>query len=166
MNKTVSTIYTEYLTQCNDLTCRLNASRCASGRRYQILLYIQYIFNPLQWKVYTVFFFHKLPWCFGSNLTSQMKLKKGVKVSVREFKYIKSGTKTDHPCSHCIPAGACLSSPLIWQKDPNQALSLGLIVCDIHNTPLVNCYLHLDGEQVVLLKLWVLESLLSSQKNK
>lgn len=112
------------------------------------------------------FFFHKLPWCFGSNLTSQMKLKKGVKVSVREFKYIKSGTKTDHPCSHCIPAGACLSSPLIWQKDPNQALSLGLIVCDIHNTPLVNCYLHLDGEQVVLLKLWVLESLLSSQKNK
>lgn len=113
-----------------------------------------------------VFFFHKLPWCFGSNLTSQMKLKKGVKVSVREFKYIKSGTKTDHPCSHCIPAGACLSSPLIWQKDPNQALSLGLIVCDIHNTPLVNCYLHLDGEQVVLLKLWVLESLLSSQKNK
>lgn len=67
-------------------------------------------------------------------------------------------TTRDHPCPRCIPAGACLSSPLIWQKDPSQALFLGLIVCDIHNTALVNGYLRLGGEQgVSLLSVIILE---------
>lgn len=63
-------------------------------------------------------------------------------VSTREFKYIKLRTKAGHPCPHCIPAGAYLSFLLIWEKNPNsQALFLGLIVCDIHNTASVNGYL-------------------------
>lgn len=124
-----------------------------------ILLYVQYNLNPLQ---------HSLTVCNVTDFTHHLgvlvllcplkwNLKKGAlraKKWTKEFKYIKILTKTHHPCPQCIPTGACLSSPLICRKDPNrQAFFLGLIVCDIHNTALVNGYLYLGGEQVVLLLL-------------